>query len=306
MLDALLDSSVRAQFAGHETFPLRLLWLKKAYDAVKGGAERGTFQEQSAIARFGVGRNMVLAIRHWALAADIIEEVDGVLLPTAIGKILLDDESGVDPYLEDPATAWWAHYAFAGSPEQTTTFFFAFNGVSQSTFDRASLVRGLLDLAEGRKAWRASVDTLKRDVEVFVRSYVSRVGGEDAAEPLLAELCLVRETLAAGQFEFIRGPKPTLPDGVFVVALRRFWRRWHSTSPTLSIEQASYGVGSPGRVFKLDDESMHAKLSRIGAITGGAMSWTDTAGLRQVIFHREPDEGKLLRSAYRPRLKGAA
>lgn len=306
MIEALIDANTKVQFAGHETFPLRLLWLKKAFDAVKDGADRGTFQEQAAIARFGVGRNMVLAIRHWALAAGIIEEVDGRFGVTALGSLLLDDEHGVDPYLEDPASAWIVHYAFAGTPEQTTTFFFAFNGLTQTSFDRATLVRALLDLAEGRKAWRASADTLKRDVEVFVRSYLSRGSAEEAAEPLLAELCLLREGGGAGQLEFVRGPKPTLPDGVFAWALRRFWIRQHGDAPTLSMEQICYGAGSPGRVFKLDEDGVHARLSRIATITDDALSWTDTAGLRQVIFHREPDEQALLRSAFRPRLKDAA
>lgn len=68
MRHALTDPDVRGQFAGHETFPLRLLWLKKAYDAVRGGVSPGTFQEQSAIARFGVGRNMAVSMRFWGLA----------------------------------------------------------------------------------------------------------------------------------------------------------------------------------------------------------------------------------------------
>lgn len=307
MSDALNDSEFKAQFAGHETFPLRLLWLKKAFDAVENGAERGTFQEQGAIAKFGVGRNMVLAIRHWAMAAGFIQETADGFAATAMGKLFLSDRDGVDPYLEDPGTAWWVHTMLAGTPEQTTTFFYGFNGLTQATFDRPLLVRGLSELAAGRKSWRASTDTLKRDVEVFIRSYVGRsAGGEDAAEPLLAELCLIREASVPGQFEFVRGPKPTLPDGLFAVALRRFWRRWHNESPTLSLEQASYGAGSPGRLFKLDDDGLHHRLSRIDAATGGALSWTDTAGLRQVIFHRELDEASLLRGAFKPRLRGAA
>ena len=48
---------------GHETFPLRYGWLKKAFDAVAEeeatGNERSVFLAADAIARFGVGRNMV-------------------------------------------------------------------------------------------------------------------------------------------------------------------------------------------------------------------------------------------------------
>lgn len=306
MLEMLTDPATKVQFAGHDTFPLRLLWLKKAYDAVRDGADKGLFQRPDAIARFGVGRNMVFAIKHWAVASQMIEEVEDKFFPTPLGRLLLDDADGLDPYLEDPATAWITHYIFAGTPEQTTTFCYAFNFITQGDFDRAAIVKSLLDLADARKAARATAETIKRDVEVFVRSYISRGASEDAAEPLLAELGLLREGRAAGHLEFVRGPKPTLHDGVFAWALRRYWRRWHSDMPTLSMEQICYGAGSPGRVFKLDEDSVHARLARIGSTTDEALAWTDTAGLRQVIFRHEPDDEAILRKAYQARIRQAA
>src|SRR4051812_42947820 len=91
----------KTQFAGHETFPLRLLWLKKAYEAVGVGASLRTFQEQDAIARFGVGRNMAVAIRYWALASGLFEESQGTIAATELGHAILRDD-GFDPYLETP------------------------------------------------------------------------------------------------------------------------------------------------------------------------------------------------------------
>src|SRR5690348_10308888 len=97
------------RFSGHETFPLRLLWLKKAYDAVVlHGATRRTFQEQDAIVKFGVGRNMALAMRHWALATGVLTESGGELAPTSLGTAIFADD-GHDPFLEDPATLWMLH-----------------------------------------------------------------------------------------------------------------------------------------------------------------------------------------------------
>jgi hypothetical protein len=91
------DSITRGQFAGHETFPLRLLWLKKAYDRVKNGAPVGTFQEPGAIARFGVGRNMAQSMRYWALASGFVEDDGKVLRPSRFGEAVLADD-GHDPY----------------------------------------------------------------------------------------------------------------------------------------------------------------------------------------------------------------
>lgn len=303
MKDVLTDSDMRLQFAGHETFPLRLLWLKKAFDAVAyQGATRRTFQEQEAIAQFGVGKNMALAMRHWALAAGMLADENGTIVPTALARLLLDDRIGLDPFLEDPSTLWLVHAALAGKPEQSTTFFYAFNTLNQTVFDREGLIEAIHDLAKERGA-RATIETVKRDVEVFLRSYAPRSGdvGEDAAEPLLAELALIRESRLSGQFEFVRGPKPSLQDGIFALVLKQFWARWHPDAPTLSAEQASYGAGSPGRVFKLDEDSVMARLTKIGDVTAGAIIWIDTAGLRQVSLARklaDVDDKALVAASY--------
>lgn len=299
MLIDFRDSEFRPQFAGHETFPLRLLWLKKAYDAVaKENANRRTFQEQDAIARFGVGKNMAISMRHWVLATGMVEDYENGLRPSSLGMAILDDETGHDPFLEKPATLWLVHFALAGSPEVTTSFFYCFNIMNQAIFDRETIATGLMDLAKSKNT-RVTAETIKRDVEVLIRSYVSKAdGAEDAVEPLLNELSLIREQRLANQFEFVRGPKKSLPDGIFALAVRAFWKRWHPNAPTLSAELLTYGMGSPGRVFKMDEESVLNRLALIGEITDGSIIWTDTAGLRQVSFVREIKADSLLRSSY--------
>ncbi|RYG34430.1 MAG: DUF4007 family protein [Burkholderiales bacterium] len=305
MRNLLLDSSVALRFSGHETFPLRLLWLKKAYDAVVDGVTaKRTFQEQEAVARFGVGKNMAMSMLYWAIACGVVDEKDGQLEVTALGHLLLNNKSGLDPYLEDASTVWLVHNALSATPN-VTTFFFAFNLFSQPLFERSALVQDIAEIATARGA-RATAETVKRDVEVLLRSYAPRSAdtGEDASEPLLAELGLIRE-LRGGQFELVRGPKPSLSQAVFAYALVLYWQRWHKDSPTISVETIAYGVGAPGSVFRLDEESLAFRLAAIGDVTGGALVWTDTAGLRQVA-RRESlhsiDVLKLLEQAYPARL----
>lgn len=296
MRQGLFDDGVRAQFAGHETFPLRLLWLKKAYDAVARGAPSGTFMEQEAIATFGVGRNMAASMRHWALATGFVVEADRTLKPTPLGNLILADD-GLDPYIEVPATTWLAHWHIASMPEMTTTAFYAFNGLSAIEFDPDGLLSELMAITTAQ-GWRATRGTLKRDVDVFLRSYVRRRGqqGEEAAEPLLAELGLIREARLGGWYEFVRGPKSSLPDSVFAYALDAFWRRVGGAA--LTAEQVSYAPGSPGRVFKLDEDSVATRLMNLPDLTGGAWGWTDTAGLRQVQRISDFDPIELLPMAY--------
>ena len=77
MARSLLDDGrFRLQFAGHETFPLRYGWLKKAFDAVTVAEAAGQtdtrsiFTDDAAIANFGVGKNvdatLVACVRHFA------------------------------------------------------------------------------------------------------------------------------------------------------------------------------------------------------------------------------------------------
>jgi hypothetical protein len=296
----ITDSAVKGQFSGHETFPLRHLWLRKAYDEVGTGAPRAIFSDADAIVRFGVGKNMALAIRYWALAAGIIEETEALLRSTRLGQSVF---GRWDPYMESPITAWIIHWEIASRPTPATTIHWAFNHVATQTFDAESLASEILSYARERKWSRVADKTVERDVDCFLRGYAPRQDkhlGEDALEPVLAELGLVR-ALPGRLYEFARGPKPSLPAEVFAYALDEFWRHHaRDGAKTLSVEAATYEPGSPGRVFKLDENSVVERLADIGTATSGTMVWSDTAGVRQVSRRSAfPDRIKLVDQAYR-------
>lgn len=274
-------------FSGHETFPLRQMWLKKAFDQSERGTivTKATFTDEDAIAAFGVGKNMVASIRHWALACNLMCEVsptEYALTPMAIS---IFRDGGLDPYSENPSTAWYAHWWLAGKGNRATTWYWLFNHVTAPTFSREELEVPLAEFARTLDPKRKlSASTLSRDIETCLRSYAPRSANgspEDYAEPMLGELGLIYEE-HKGHFAFRRGPKATLHDGMFAYALLDFW---NTTSPGLSslaFEAIAYGEGSPGRVFKLDEDSVAERLFNLNDITRGELSWTDTAGLRQV------------------------
>mgnify|MGYP003382648756 FL=1 len=295
---------VPAHFSGHETFPLRQMWLKKAFGQTSGGnfILKSTFTEESAIAAFGVGKNMVASIRHWALACGIMfERGNGYQVGSLAVEVLRD--GGLDPYAEDPSTAWLAHWQLAGRCYRSTTWYWLFNHVTAPTFTRQELEDPLSRYArELDPKHRLSVSTISRDLETCLRSYAPRAAGgspEDFAEPLLAELGLLQE-VHKGQFAFRRGPKASLHDGVFAYALIDFWDRTADGQSSLAFEAVAYAEGSPGRVFKLDEESIAQRLISLADFTGGKLVWTDSAGLRQV--HRKAlakeDRKEMVRRAY--------
>jgi uncharacterized protein DUF4007 len=286
----LFEEGYRSQFSGHETFPLRYGWLKKAFDATVESADepnnkRTIFLADDAIARFGVGKNMVASIRHWATVTEIIEDGADRIQPTAFGKQIFGPR-GHDPYMEHHATMWLLHWKLCGRATKTT-WFWAFNHFGAQTFRRDDLIQGLLKLAALRGWPKASETTVRRDVECFLRTYASPAassGGapEDALESPLAELGLVRTIGRRDDYQFARGAKPTLPAGVFAHALNSFWEGVGATR-TLSFEMVAHEPGSPGRVFLLDEAGLADRLVKLEDQTEGLFRWSETAGLRQVV-----------------------
>ena len=289
----LYEDDYKPKLSGHETFPLRYGWLKKAFDAVSAaedsGLDRSVFLADDAIARFGVGKNMVASIRHWAVAAGVIEESTGRTVPSLLGIRVFDDD-GFDPYMENPATAWLVHWQLCGN-ERKTTWFWAFNHYPAASFERGMLVRGLEKIAKDRGWPRASAATIKSDVACFVRTYVSQppagqASHEDTLESPLTEIGLIRPVGRRDGYRFVRGHKPTLGAGVFCYAVTHFWSEF-SAAQTLSFESLTYEPGSPGRVFLLDENALADRLFEIEEVSGGRYRWSETAGLKQLIRKRK-------------------
>lgn len=295
------EPQIEAHFSGHETFPLRQMWLKKAFDCAdtRWVVSKETFSDDNAIATFGVGRNMVSSIKHWALACEIMREdasKKNFIINDVARKIYVD--GGYDPYSQYPTTAWFAHWCLAGRGTRSTTWFWLFNVLNAQTFTRDEVMPSLAKFAQSISAGKKlSQATLARDLETCVRGYAPRSASssvEEAAEPMLAELGLIQEE-RKGVYSFRRGPKTSLTDAFFAWALVDFWDRYHPGETSLTFESIAYGLGSPGRVFKLDEESTAERLFALSSLTESKLKWSDTSGLRQ-IYRGELDVGNFKRA----------
>lgn len=286
------------QLSGHETFPLRYGWLKKAFDAVQDSKDtadnRTVFSGADAIARFGVGKNMVASMRHWANVSGIIAEQSGQkrIETTALGRLLFG-ENGLDAFMENPATSWLIHWHLCGR-ETKTTWFWAFNHHPSISFERETLITGIKKLAEDCKWTRAAVNTIRRDVGCFIRTYVAQsapgnASYEDSLDSPLTELGLLRPSGRRDEYRFVRGPKPSLGPGVFCYAVTDFWNRSFSKANTLSFEALNHEPGCPARVFLLEENDMVDMLVTLEETSNGIYQWSETAGLKQLIRSKRLD-----------------
>ena len=297
---------ITPSFSGHQTFPFRYTWLKKGVDAVI--ADPTIFSSENASVTLGVGKNMVSSIRHWCRTTRLIEEDTGQprrgqFAPTKLGKAIFS-EGGFDPYLEDPATLWLIHYQIATNTNQATAWYWAFNVLRSNHFTPQVFAKEVYKWAQQQKQSMRPVsdNTLRRDVNCFIRTYCqsrdSEVIHEETFDCPLTELNLIAELPDGSGYEFQRGDKETLPIEVVTWALDTFWKSHFSRRESLSFSDLMYAPSSPGRVFRLDEDTMTTYLENLGQITDGALQYDETAGLKQVYRHKDLDGMALLKRYY--------
>ena len=305
----MTSKKINASFSGHETFPFRYTWLKKGVDAINEDRGNSTiFAHEDATITLGVGKNMVRSIHHWCQTIELIKE-DGMgpdrrrrFVPTEFGDSIFADE-GYDPYLEDIATLWLIHWQLATNTNRATTWFWAFSVFGQNEFRKDTFISELINWAEKSTRNRISENSIKRDVDCFLRTYIpSRLTKtttmEDTFDCPLVELNLISDSLDGNVYRFHRGPKPSLPIEIFAAALSEFWDTRFSENNTLTFANIAYLEKSPGRIFQLDEDTLVEYLDRLENLTNGAFRYDETAGVKQVYRDRKIASTELLYRYY--------
>ena len=297
----ILVDKINASFSGHQAFSFRYTWLKKGVDAVRDNPT--IFADDDATITLGVGKNMVRSIYHWCQATRLIEG-DGMgphhrrrfILNEFSDKIFVDD--GFDPYLEDTATLWLIHWRLTTNVSRATTWHWAFSIFGQNEFSKDTFIVELIDWAERNTRNHISEESIKRDVDCFLRTYVpSRVTKntiiEDTFDCPLVELNLISDSSDGNTYRFHRGPKPSLPIEIFAATLSEFWDTL-SGQNELTFADIAYSPKSPGQIFQLDEDTLAEYLDRLESLTDGALRYDETAGMKQVYRDQNIDPMKLL------------
>ena len=143
--------------------------------------------------------------------------------------------------------------------------------------------------------WRIPSDaTITRDVECMLNCYCrpstrqSNVIVEDLLFCPLADLSLIQSLPEQPTYRLLAGYQPDLPDALVAFAAYEMLRL--ANRQTISFSDLAYAPRSPGRVFRLDEDALLARLQRIHEITGGQAYYSDQAGIRQIAWSNLNDE----------------
>lgn len=285
-------------FTGHDTFHCRDYWLKKGVDLLWNG---GKFDEE-AMVELGVGKNMVTAIRFWLKAFSLVDEDEQ---PNGLAKLIFDDEAGIDPYLEDPATLWLLHY-YLVTQKRSSIYHFVFNIFRKQRieFQEDHLVNFLeRQVKESGQFIHGS--SIKKDVQVFLKNYLlpnKSNSIEDDFSRLLYELELIQpfekeeasEKRKKPWFRIDNKYRKDLPYQVVLYCIKDN----PNYGESISFRQLSADQDSVGTVFALSDSGLMHKIEQIVKHHPKQAVFTDDGGVRVLQFKSPIDHEAILKQYY--------
>jgi len=282
------------RFSGHESFPCRYAWLPKSVEALRENEQIFSRVDEAMVA-LGLGKNMVQSLRFWVQAMRVAEPSDGQgLRITEFGGRIFGP-SGFDPFIEDIATLWLLHWQLCSHEENPLfAWDFLFNRFHEPEIVRSNVMT-VIERESRQLSRPLSKATLAQHFDVFLHTYVATRGRksvipEDSLDSPLIELELIQyvgqrisqDNKQEPAYAFRRDPKPELPSGVFMFAIDDFWRRCRPNESTLSLHDIAHAPGSPGQVFKLPEDDIRRRLTRIETESDGVLIYSESAMVEQL------------------------
>ncbi len=284
--------TIKYTFSGHDSFQCRQLWLKKGYDFLQSNK---SFNDEDAVVKLGVGKNMVSAIRYWMKAFNIMDSKDNL---TEFGIKLFNDD-GYDPFLEDDASLWLLHYQLVKTG-LASTYSIIFNEFRKEKlfFNKDTFVNYLKRIREADKSFNFNENTVADDFTVFIKMYQSNEASkdiEDSFSGILSEIELLK-TIGRGkdeQYQIENNERDKLPPSVLLFSILAN----PSYGDSIGLNSLEYDNNSPGSIFCLNRSGLTNKIYEI-VHNNHQIYFADHAGIKELQFKKKPNAYSILDMYY--------
>jgi hypothetical protein len=258
-------------FGRHRGYPPRYGWLRKVYDALL--QDPTTLRRPDATVMLGVGKSMVPSMAFWAQAFGLAARNGHDLVPTERAHWLLDDETGVDPYLELDASLWLLHWWLVSAEQchvPSWRYLFGYSPISRSS--RAEMQGRLAAAAESAGHKTPAPSVLTSDITCLVTMYAP---SDRTAANIEDELSNPFRTLHLLDPE---PPADRAADRSHLVALRRTAGR-HCPAPVQTYASLDFSARTAGPA------AGSISLARLASdpLGPGRLLLTGTADLRRAL-----------------------
>ena len=264
----------RPIFSGHESFACKSHWLKRGYDFVRG---ENNFNDDDAVVRLGVGKNMVASIKFWLKAIGLLKDAGLV----ALANHLFDDDNGKDPYLEDIGTLWLLHFLLIQTDYATIykTTFVDYHR-QRNIIEKSKLQNYIKHICFDETGYKNlyNDNTVKRDIGVMLHNYCAKNGGNvniEDSNSLFAPLNLICET-EKNTYRFNYDTRSDVPSLIFLYALLVKFEGRNS----ISFED----IAELALIFCLTNNDLLNIINHLCDLYPSEIVFSDVAGIKELQF----------------------
>lgn len=288
-------TNIKPRVKGHQTFILRDGWLNKGLVEMSKEGNEQIFNAPDATDVFGIGTNMVGALKYWLQAFRTIQDrKGGGCQLTDLGNLIFQNDS----YLEDIFTIWILHSNIVRNYEKASLFHDYFNDDKIQTIEKKQLLTIFM-----RKWDEFSIpeNSIKSDIDVLFNTYCKEKINDDPEDKIvspLVELSLIKKN--GEEYVKVQPDLRLIPDEVILYELSNMFEQKYEGTPhlgkTMSIENAASGEYSLGCIYNLSKVATNQMLNRLENLK--YIRVDRTAGLDMIYDEGIPKPLEIIREYY--------
>jgi hypothetical protein len=237
-----------------------------------------SFNDEDAVLKLGVGKNMVSAIRYWMKALGLYSQENNL---TEIAYYIFDDDGGRDPYIENISTLWLLHYLLVHT-DIASIYNIAFLDFhkQRNEFEKENLQSYVRRLCfENGFQHLYNENTIKKDINVLLQNYIEPESGNyEDFSALLLDLNLIRR-VSKNSYRFNNINHTVVPPEIFLYAVI-------TEKDGMSVSFDS--LLEIALIFCLTMNDLLDVIKQICKKYPDQIIFSDVAGVKQLQFRAEP------------------
>lgn len=290
------------KFRAHDTFFIRKGWLNKGLSQVRRDSSVFISKTQNPMDVFGIGNNMVKALRYWMQVTGLTKEPEKgkrVQEFTDFGRLVFEN----DRYIDETGTLLLLQYELASNKDDATAWYFFFNEFTFNEFTREDFVREIQNFIQMNNEDEVATRSLEDDFACILSTYQSRsktgatISPENNIDCPLGELNLIDVLDKKRKIYRKAIPSKELFDPWIVMAVISKWSKKHGNIKEVSLNDLLSSPCNIGKIFNLDTITMLDILYKTEKL--GRIKINRTAGLDVVVLNDVPTYEECIAEYYR-------
>lgn len=288
------------KFRAHDTFSIRKGWLHKGMRHIINNPRVFVDKEINPMDEFGLGANMIKALRYWLQATGLtVEGVRGnnrSQYLSEFGEIVWENDS----YLEEDGTLFLIHYFLCTNKDLATAWYYFFNEYKVIDITLESFLAGIKTYLLNEDDYQVSERALKDDFDCIIKTYFDNeknILPESNLSCPLSELGLISLTDEKNKIYAKATPNISAINPLIVLAIIIKENEKNNNLREIKISKIETDACNIGKVFNLDAFSVSSYLDKLQNL--GYIKINRTAGLDLIYLNTDWTFNQCVEEYYR-------